>query len=641
VFDPALADPVFNSDVSASLAAAGLQDRVKLIGGRSPEDVEEYTQTTGMRWSLVFIDGDHDGDAPRRDAELISRLAAPSAMVLFHDLMSPDVARALLQMKALGWQVRLYMTTQIMGVAWRGKAEPLAHVPDPAQDWWLPAHLSGFSVSGAPKGLPFRKLENGQWKPCSKKDAAVIAKSLAASLTESPEASKPEATQRPAQAESDGTDRLMDAFAKLQQENAALLAGLQAERDEKERLQSDLDAVSAEAEASRAKADRATKSLDTTLEQVREIGNQFAAREAELLAELQDAAEAGRAAEAHAVSVEASLAEANQSLDATFVRLKGLIDSHAAAEAAFERKIAEAEAHLRRETALRAELEAAQAQHKQDLLEMQRAFERERAQHTRELLQAQSVVQQAEAQLDGTIARVHELVASHAAAEEALRQEIAAANERTSQEAARVWSLIEAQERRDAELLDVQIALERALHAASIAPPQGNLAQLEEDLTLERARFESLRHAKAEDEARLLECEIELEQLRHLLSQRSSQSSGAMSVAAAPPAGAPGTGVRRAVRRFTHRRESGVIKTIRLSGEFDHDWYLKTYCDVASAGADPVEHYVRHGAADGRDPSPNFSTKGYLQAHADVRREGINPLLHYIKFGKAEGRRTK
>jgi len=33
-------------------------------------------------------------------------------------------------------------------VAWRGAMEPLAHVPDPAVRWTLPAHLEGWAVSG-------------------------------------------------------------------------------------------------------------------------------------------------------------------------------------------------------------------------------------------------------------------------------------------------------------------------------------------------------------------------------------------------------------------------------------------------------------------------------------------------------------
>jgi lipopolysaccharide biosynthesis protein/glycosyltransferase involved in cell wall biosynthesis len=42
---------------------------------------------------------------------------------------------------------------------------------------------------------------------------------------------------------------------------------------------------------------------------------------------------------------------------------------------------------------------------------------------------------------------------------------------------------------------------------------------------------------------------------------------------------------------------------------FDRDWYVATYRDVAESGVDPLEHYIRYGAAEGRAPhSPLFRT---------------------------------
>jgi glycosyltransferase involved in cell wall biosynthesis/1,4-dihydroxy-2-naphthoate octaprenyltransferase len=60
----------------------------------------------------------------------------------------------------------------------------------------------------------------------------------------------------------------------------------------------------------------------------------------------------------------------------------------------------------------------------------------------------------------------------------------------------------------------------------------------------------------------------------------------------------------------------------------DRTWYLQTYPDVARAGVDPIEHYLRHGWHEGRDPRPDFSTSGYLRINKDV--EG-NPLVHYLR----------
>ena len=80
-------------------------------------------------------------------------------------------------------------------------------------------------------------------------------------------------------------------------------------------------------------------------------------------------------------------------------------------------------------------------------------------------------------------------------------------------------------------------------------------------------------------------------------------------------------------------------ESIRASGLFDEQWYLQTYPDVAQARIDPVEHYLRFGASDGRNPSAQFNTRWYRDAYSDVAATGMNPLLHYIEFGRREGRR--
>jgi hypothetical protein len=84
----------------------------------------------------------------------------------------------------------------------------------------------------------------------------------------------------------------------------------------------------------------------------------------------------------------------------------------------------------------------------------------------------------------------------------------------------------------------------------------------------------------------------------------------------------------------------GKVLRIQQSGIFDTPWYLRQNPDVAKSKIPPVEHYLRHGAAEGRNPSPHFSTEWYISQYPDVAREGINPLLHYISHGQAEGRRA-
>ena len=80
------------------------------------------------------------------------------------------------------------------------------------------------------------------------------------------------------------------------------------------------------------------------------------------------------------------------------------------------------------------------------------------------------------------------------------------------------------------------------------------------------------------------------------------------------------------------------IAAIEASQRFDRYWYLELYPDVAASGIDPIDHYVRHGVAEGRDPCPDFDTRFYLQQNPDVKQSGINPFRHYIEHGFREGR---
>src|SRR5436309_2110301 len=77
--------------------------------------------------------------------------------------------------------------------------------------------------------------------------------------------------------------------------------------------------------------------------------------------------------------------------------------------------------------------------------------------------------------------------------------------------------------------------------------------------------------------------------------------------------------VRRLGSRSGHRlsptqKFRGSAELVERSGVLDRDWYLKNHPDVAAAGADPVVHFLSHGAAEGRDPNPLFDTRWYLRA---------------------------
>lgn len=65
---------------------------------------------------------------------------------------------------------------------------------------------------------------------------------------------------------------------------------------------------------------------------------------------------------------------------------------------------------------------------------------------------------------------------------------------------------------------------------------------------------------------------------------------------------------------------SGDAALIRNSGLFDADYYRARYPDVVESGLDPIDHYLRIGAARGYDPSPLFDTAYYARQMA--RRMG-------------------
>lgn len=79
-------------------------------------------------------------------------------------------------------------------------------------------------------------------------------------------------------------------------------------------------------------------------------------------------------------------------------------------------------------------------------------------------------------------------------------------------------------------------------------------------------------------------------------------------------------------------------KVVERSGIFDKSYYLFTYPDVREKDIDPVLHYLKFGAKEGRNPSATFDTNYYLASNPDVNINKINPLLHFILYGREEGR---
>jgi hypothetical protein len=83
----------------------------------------------------------------------------------------------------------------------------------------------------------------------------------------------------------------------------------------------------------------------------------------------------------------------------------------------------------------------------------------------------------------------------------------------------------------------------------------------------------------------------------------------------------------------------GTLKARSLL--FDEEWYRTQYPDVGASNYDPVQHYLRHGAAEGRNPNPYFDTAWYLAQNKDVVASGMNPFIHYLLYGFREGRQPR
>ncbi len=93
------------------------------------------------------------------------------------------------------------------------------------------------------------------------------------------------------------------------------------------------------------------------------------------------------------------------------------------------------------------------------------------------------------------------------------------------------------------------------------------------------------------------------------------------------------------LRRYL--RDLEAIKLISRSGLFDSQWYGQQYGGSPEIRNDPVRHYVKHGVQLGFNPSSQFDTRWYLAENPDVASAGLNPLAHFLVSGQAEGRLPK
>ncbi|MBW2112688.1 MAG: glycosyltransferase, partial [Deltaproteobacteria bacterium] len=81
---------------------------------------------------------------------------------------------------------------------------------------------------------------------------------------------------------------------------------------------------------------------------------------------------------------------------------------------------------------------------------------------------------------------------------------------------------------------------------------------------------------------------------------------------------------------------SWEYRAIRKSGLFDAAYYTGQIHNMGKLN--PLAHYVKHGAKEGKRPHPLFDPAYYLAQNPDVAELKPNPLAHFVKYGVREGR---
>lgn len=77
---------------------------------------------------------------------------------------------------------------------------------------------------------------------------------------------------------------------------------------------------------------------------------------------------------------------------------------------------------------------------------------------------------------------------------------------------------------------------------------------------------------------------------------------------------------------------------IAASGLFDEPYYRSLNADAASYRGSALEHFVRHGAAEGRRPNSWFDALFYLREYPDVAASRRNAFAHFLQHGIVERR---
>ncbi len=75
----------------------------------------------------------------------------------------------------------------------------------------------------------------------------------------------------------------------------------------------------------------------------------------------------------------------------------------------------------------------------------------------------------------------------------------------------------------------------------------------------------------------------------------------------------------------------------KIEPYFDREYYLKTYADIASAGVDPLAHFVAQGWHEGRNPLPNSM---FASNSASIPTSRVLASIHFIITSSSGNRKA-
>jgi len=96
-----------------------------------------------------------------------------------------------------------------------------------------------------------------------------------------------------------------------------------------------------------------------------------------------------------------------------------------------------------------------------------------------------------------------------------------------------------------------------------------------------------------------------------------------------------GAGTHRAATAKERWERAGILRNLKgITTVFDREFYLARNPDVRAAGMNPLLHYLRYGAEEGRKPNRLFDPHYYRKCCSHPPEPGENTLAHFLSRGK-------